>query len=61
MHMLFAKNLLGYLSIALFASGLVCKLQHWPGAGIMLILGLALLNFGYLPLLFLVRKRRELA
>lgn len=51
------KNVLGYVSIALFATGILFKLQHWPGAAIMLLCGVALLNFGYLPLLFLSRKR----
>ncbi len=42
----------GYLSIFLSTTGLLFKLQHWPGAGVMLIVGVALLNLGYLPLYF---------
>lgn len=60
MSMQTAKNLLGFLSIALCTSGILFKIQHWPGAGIMLIMGVGLLNLGYLPLVFLGRKHREL-
>ncbi len=54
-------SILGYLAIALSTTGILFKLQHWPGAGILLILGIALLNFGFLPLLFLSKLRKTTA
>lgn len=51
------KNVLGYLSIALFTTGILFKLQHWPGAAIMLLAGVFILNVGFLPLFFLGRSR----
>jgi len=51
------KNVLGYVSIALVATGILFKLQHWPGAAIMLMCGVVLLNFGFLPLHFLARSK----
>lgn len=49
--------LFGYLSIACVTTGLVFKLQHWTGAGIMLVLGAFLLNIIFLPLFFLRKAR----
>ena len=43
---------LGYIAAFLLTSGLLFKLQHWPGAAIMLTLAIALLNFGVLPIFF---------
>lgn len=44
--------LIGYLGVFLSTSGLVFKMQHWPGAGIMLVSGVAILNLGYFPAYF---------
>jgi len=44
--------ILGYVAAFLSTTGLLLKLQHWPGAAIMLTLGIALLNFGFLPMYF---------
>lgn len=47
----------GYLATILITTGLLFKIQHWPGASILLVLGIALLNFGFLPILFFSRFR----
>jgi len=49
---------LGYVAVFLSTTGLLFKLQHWPGAGIMLVVGIALLNFGFLPMYFYDRYKR---
>lgn len=49
---------LGYVAAFLSTTGLLFKLQHWPGAAIMLTLGIALLNFGFLPMYFYDRYKR---
>ena len=56
-------NILGYVAAFLSTTGLLFKLQHWPGAAIMLTLGIALLNFGFLPMYFYDRYKtsRKLA
>ena len=51
---------LGYFAAMLFTSGILFKLQHWPGAAIMLVLGTALLNFGFLPMFFYDRYKRAI-
>lgn len=50
--------LIGYVSIACLTLGLVFKLQHWPGAGILLISGGFFLNIVFLPML-LARKMKH--
>ena len=49
---------LGYIAVFLITSGILFKIQHWPGAAIMLVLGVALLNFGFLPMYFHDRYRQ---
>lgn len=49
---------LAYIAVILSTTGLLFKLQHWPGAAVMLTLGIALLNFGFLPLYFYGRYRQ---
>lgn len=41
---------IGYVSIAFFITGLVFKLQHWPGAAILMISGAFFFNFIALPI-----------
>lgn len=48
----------GLTSAILLLAGTIFKLMHWPGAGIMIVLGGALLALGYLPML-LVHKLKE--
>lgn len=42
---------LGLTSAILLLAGTVFKLLHWPGAGIMVVLGGGILSLGYLPML----------
>jgi len=42
-------NILGIIGSALLLVGSIFKLQHWPGAGVSLVLGGAILVLGYLP------------
>ncbi|HEX9979612.1 MAG TPA: hypothetical protein VGB50_03490 [Flavobacterium sp.] len=49
---------LGYIAAFLSTTGLLFKVQHWPGASIMLTLGIVLLNFGFLPMYFMQRYKQ---
>jgi len=44
-----AMFIMGYFAIVLSTFGMLFKLMHWPGANIMLIIGIALFNLGFLP------------
>lgn len=48
----------GYLSAFLVSTGVLFKIQQWPGAMIILTLGICLLNFGFLPLFFYDRYKK---
>ncbi|MCC6818248.1 MAG: hypothetical protein IT245_05110 [Bacteroidia bacterium] len=50
--------LTGYLATTLCTTGILFKLMHWPGANIMILLGITLLNFVFLPLYF-YKKYKE--
>lgn len=54
--------ILGYVAACLTSTGLLFTIQHWPGARVMLVLGIALLNFGFLPLYFydMYRKKTQI-
>jgi len=52
--------LIGYIALFLSTTGLLFKLQHWPGAAIILTLGIALLNFGFLPMYFYDRYKKAI-
>lgn len=47
-----AVFLSGLISIVIFLSGLAFKMQHWPGANIMLSLGSLLMVFLFVPLFY---------
>ena len=51
---------LGYLASFLSIMGLLFKLQHWPGASVMLVVGIAVLNFGFLPMYFYDRYKKSI-
>lgn len=53
--------IMGYLAAFLATTGLLFKIMHWPGANIMLILGIALLNLGFLPMYFYDRYKRAIS
>ena len=44
-----AERILGISGVSLLILGEFFKYNHWPGAGVMITLGVALFNFGYLP------------
>jgi hypothetical protein len=46
------KYVFGYIGLALFLTGVVLELLHWPGSEIILILSVFIFNFGFLPFLF---------
>ena len=52
--------ILGYIAVILSTTGLLFKIMHWPGANVMLIMGIAVLNFGFLPMYFRDRYRRAI-
>jgi len=43
---------LAFLSCFLISTAVLFKIMHWPSASIMLVTGVALLNFGFLPVFF---------
>ncbi|MFZ6053053.1 GldL-related protein [Halocola ammonii] len=53
--------ILGYIAVSLITTGLLFKLQHWPGASIMLVFGIGLLNFGFLPMYFYGRYKQAIS
>ena len=42
-------NISGSLGLSAYALGVLCKLQHWPAASVLLVLGLLLLFLIYFP------------
>lgn len=44
--------LAGYLATTLSTTGILFKFMHWPGANIMILLGIVMLNFIFLPMYF---------
>jgi hypothetical protein len=53
-----AMYVLCYISVFLSTTGLLFKIQHWQGAAVMLVLGVALFNFGFLPMYFHDRYKK---
>lgn len=47
----------GYAAALMVLAGLVFKLQHWPGASILIVSGSAIFSFGYGILLFLEKRK----
>ncbi|MFP9115069.1 GldL-related protein [Flavobacterium sp. RHBU_3] len=45
-------NLLGFLASFTLSTGFMFKIMHWPIASILMLIGFALLNFGFLPTFF---------
>ena len=52
--------ILGFLAVLLSTTGLVFKLQPWPGAAVMLVTGVFLLNFGFSPIFFYNRYKKAI-
>ncbi len=53
--------LIGFVALFLSTSGLLFKLQQWPGASILLVTGVLLINFGFLPLFLMDRYKRAVS
>jgi hypothetical protein len=51
-------SVLGLLGGFLTVAGTVFKLMHWPGAGISLVLGIALIAVFYLPLMLTIQLKQ---
>lgn len=49
---------MGYIALFLCTTGMLFKVQSWPGAAVMLVLGIVLLNVVVLPMFLLSRYRR---
>lgn len=61
-HYYFMKKLMlftGAASTVALSAGLVFKFMHWPGAAILIFLGVLLLSFLFLPLLFVLKAREK--
>jgi len=46
------KYVFGYIGLALLLTGAVFKIMHWPGAGLLLVVSVTVINFVFLPFLF---------
>ena len=49
--------ILGMIAPAMLITGTIFKIQHWPGAGVLLVLSLFLLGAIYLPVFVMVKIR----
>ena len=54
-----ATYILGTVSSMLFVIGALFKIQHWPGAGIMLTLGLAAFGLVFIPLYAIYQYKKS--
>jgi hypothetical protein len=52
---------LGYTAAFLITTGLLFKLQQWPGAAVMLTIGIVLFNVGFLPMFFYDKYKRAIS
>lgn len=51
----------GVVSAILIGTGSIFKAHHWPGASIMFVLGMVILNFIFLPMFFYHLYRQSIA
>ena len=47
------KYIFGCLGFSMLLIGIFFKWNHWPGANILIVVSVMILNFGFFPLLFL--------
>lgn len=52
---------IGFLAAFVSTTGILFKVQHWPGANVAITMGIFLLNFGYLPLYFYSRYKESVS
>jgi len=50
-------HIVGYLTLSFILLGALCKSQHWPGAGVLLTVGVTMTVFGFLPYYFRLSYR----
>ena len=50
-------HILGFLGLGITSLGVHFKIMHWPGAHVMLVSGMAILAFGYVPVYFVKRYK----
>ncbi|MGH1386319.1 hypothetical protein [Kordia sp.] len=43
---------LGFIALFTLSTAFLFEIMHWPYSGIMILIGFALFNFGFLPTLF---------
>jgi len=56
----FSRILFGIVGGMLLASGIFFKIMHWPGANILLVIGMFLITFIFLPIFFWQLYRSEM-
>ncbi|MES2836750.1 MAG: hypothetical protein V4667_04465 [Bacteroidota bacterium] len=49
----------GAFSAFAFIAGSIFKIMHWPGASFMLVIGITIISFIFLPLLFLLKTKES--
>lgn len=54
-----AIHIIGALSSMLFIVGILFKLQHWPGAGVLLTFGLGIFAIVFIPLYTIYHYRKS--
>lgn len=52
-------NTVGIIASIGIALGAIFRFQHWPGANVMLLLGVILISFVFLPLMFTLKLRES--
>lgn len=50
--------ILGFIAAFLTTTGILFKIMHWPGAHVLLVVGISILNFGFLPMYFYDRFKQ---
>ena len=48
-------HVLGFLGLSITSVGVLFKIMHWPGASVLLVSGMGILTFGYVPVYFYKR------
>nr|WP_294936922.1 hypothetical protein [uncultured Flavobacterium sp.] len=49
----------GTLSVSILSLGILFKFMHWPGAAVMILFGIVLLSFVFLPLMFVLKAKEK--
>jgi len=53
------KYLFGLIGTAMFCISVLFKIQHWPGATVLLLTSIVIINFVFFPLLFFKMYRKS--